>query len=100
MNLELIDDEEEVLLALAESLSNFVDYVGGPAYAPSLLPPLEALSRASDSSTRDKVNNKTEKKPEACEVVLKMRNITMKNIKKKKRKENYVNFSRENLKDF
>ena len=37
---ESIDDEDEVLLALAEELGNFVAYVGGAAHANALLPPL------------------------------------------------------------
>lgn len=28
--IESVDDEDEVLLALAEELGNFVEYVGGP----------------------------------------------------------------------
>jgi len=38
-----MDDEEEVLLALAETLSSFLDYVGGPNHAISVLKPLEKL---------------------------------------------------------
>ena len=30
--LDLMDDEEEILLALAEILGNFIDFVGGPAH--------------------------------------------------------------------
>lgn len=38
-----MDDEEEVLLALAEVLGNFLDYVGGSAHALHLIKPLEKL---------------------------------------------------------
>ena len=38
-----IDDEDEVLLALANSLGNLVEQVGGPGHAHKLLPPLELL---------------------------------------------------------
>jgi serine/threonine-protein phosphatase 2A regulatory subunit A len=38
-----MDDEEEVLLALAEVLGGFLDYTGGPAYAIHILKPLEKL---------------------------------------------------------
>lgn len=38
-----IDDEDEVLLALATSLGGMVDQVGGGEHAHSLLPPLELL---------------------------------------------------------
>jgi len=41
--LDLMDDEEEVLLALAETLGVFIDYVGGPAHAMYVLKPLEKL---------------------------------------------------------
>jgi serine/threonine-protein phosphatase 2A regulatory subunit A len=34
---ETIYDEDEVLLALAEQLGNFTNYVGGPDYAHTLL---------------------------------------------------------------
>jgi hypothetical protein len=30
--LDLMDDEEEILIALAEILGNFIDFVGGPAH--------------------------------------------------------------------
>ena len=36
---ESIDDEDEVLIALADELGNFVEYVGGPPHAASLLTP-------------------------------------------------------------
>lgn len=38
-----IDDDDEVLVAIAKSLGNFIDYVGGPEYAETLLPTLELL---------------------------------------------------------
>lgn len=38
-----MDDEEEVLLQLAEVLGSFLDYVGGPNYAIQVLKPLEKL---------------------------------------------------------
>ena len=43
------DDEDEVLLALAEQLGNFVPYVGGSTYAHVLLPLLETLSTVEES---------------------------------------------------
>jgi len=55
-SLESIDDEDEVLLALAEELGNFVDYVGGPQYAHLLLAPLENLAAVEETVVRDKVN--------------------------------------------
>ena len=53
--LEFADDEDEVLLALAEELGGFVEYVGGPAYAHLLLPPLEMLAAMEETVVRDKV---------------------------------------------
>jgi serine/threonine-protein phosphatase 2A regulatory subunit A len=38
-----IDDEDEVLVAIAKSLGHFVEHVGGPQYAETLLPTLELL---------------------------------------------------------
>jgi serine/threonine-protein phosphatase 2A regulatory subunit A len=48
------DDEDEVLLAMAEELGKFVPYVGGPAYAHHLLPALENLSQVEETVVRDK----------------------------------------------
>lgn len=51
---DTIDDEDDVLLVLTEELGNFVDQVGGPAYAAVLLPPLETLSTVEESMVREK----------------------------------------------
>lgn len=48
------DDEDEVLLAMAEQLGNFVPYVGGPAHAHVILQPLEALAVIEETVVRDK----------------------------------------------
>ena len=40
---ESVDDEDEVLIALSASLGRLVPHIGGPAYAHTLLPPLELL---------------------------------------------------------
>ena len=51
-----VDDEDEVLLALAEELgSNFEEYIGGPEYGHLLLGPLENLSAVEETLVRDKV---------------------------------------------
>ncbi len=51
-----VDDEDEVLLALAEELGrNFEEYIGGPEYAHVLLGPLENLSAVEETLVRDKV---------------------------------------------
>eukprot|EP01017_Pseudomicrothorax_dubius_P017045 TRINITY_DN1934_c0_g1_i5.p1 TRINITY_DN1934_c0_g1~~TRINITY_DN1934_c0_g1_i5.p1 ORF type:complete len:499 (+),score=139.99 TRINITY_DN1934_c0_g1_i5:144-1640(+) len=51
---ELVEDEDEVLAALADSIGDFVDLVGGPAYAVSLLPVIESLCYNEDTVVRDK----------------------------------------------
>jgi len=49
-----VDEEDEVLLALAEELGNFVLYVGGPEHASVLLTPLETLATVEETMVRDK----------------------------------------------
>lgn len=48
------DDEDEVLLAMAEELGKFVPYVGGPSFGYTLLQPLEQLSQVEETVVRDK----------------------------------------------
>jgi serine/threonine-protein phosphatase 2A regulatory subunit A len=43
-----------VLIALADELGNFVEYVGGPPHAATLLQPLELLSTVEETLVRDK----------------------------------------------
>lgn len=51
-----VDDEDEVLLALAEELGrNFEEYIGGKEFAHVLLGPLENLSAVEETLVRDKV---------------------------------------------
>ena len=45
-----------MLLALAEELGNFVEYVGGPPFAKVLLMPLETLAAVEETVVRDKVD--------------------------------------------
>ncbi|KAJ2927169.1 hypothetical protein H1R20_g9957, partial [Candolleomyces eurysporus] len=50
-----VDDEDEVLLALAEELGrNFEEYIGGKEHAHVLLGPLENLSAVEETLVRDK----------------------------------------------
>ncbi|KAK0506238.1 armadillo-type protein [Armillaria luteobubalina] len=49
-----VDDEDEVLLALAEELGTFEDYIGGKEYAHVLLAALENLSAVEETLVRDK----------------------------------------------
>jgi hypothetical protein len=52
-----LDDEDEVLLALAQELgSGFVEYLGGPQYAHLLLGPLENLAAVEETVVREKVS--------------------------------------------
>eukprot|EP00518_Triparma_eleuthera_P012737 CAMPEP_0182485556 /NCGR_PEP_ID=MMETSP1319-20130603/45486_1 /TAXON_ID=172717 /ORGANISM="Bolidomonas pacifica, Strain RCC208" /LENGTH=134 /DNA_ID=CAMNT_0024687547 /DNA_START=79 /DNA_END=480 /DNA_ORIENTATION=+ len=49
-----IDDQDEILVALAEQLGNLVPHVGGGEYAFQLLVPLDALCCVEESAVRDK----------------------------------------------
>jgi serine/threonine-protein phosphatase 2A regulatory subunit A len=50
-----MEDEDEVLLALAEELGNLVDYIGGPPFSHILLGPLENLANVEETVVREKV---------------------------------------------
>lgn len=50
---ETNDDEDEVLLSLAEELGKFVPYVGGPDHAQALLAPLEDLCSVEETVVRE-----------------------------------------------
>ena len=54
--LELMDDEEEVLLTLAEILPSQLEFAGGPQYAEHVLRPLEKLCASEETTVRDKVS--------------------------------------------
>jgi len=53
---DTLDDDDEVLWALAEQLGDkdFVVFVGGPDYAHTLIPPLESLATVEETVVRDK----------------------------------------------
>lgn len=51
---ETIYDEDEVLLALAEQLGDFINLVGGPEHAWCLLAPLESLASVEETVVREK----------------------------------------------
>ena len=53
-----MDDEEEVLISLADGLGSFLDYSGGPTHAIHVLKPLEKLCQLEESTVREKVNSK------------------------------------------
>ncbi|MCO5555547.1 hypothetical protein L7F22_009092 [Adiantum nelumboides] len=48
------DDDDEVLLAMAEELGAFIPYVGGIEHAHVLLPPLETLCTVEETVVREK----------------------------------------------
>jgi serine/threonine-protein phosphatase 2A regulatory subunit A len=52
---ETMEDEDEVLVALAEELGSFDEYVGGPAHAQVLLAPLRHLATVEEPLVRSKV---------------------------------------------
>lgn len=56
--LDLMDDDEEILVQLATALDgNFLDYIGGPLYAPHLFKPLERLCEVEETVVRSKVSH-------------------------------------------
>lgn len=51
---DTMDDDDEVLQALADELGHFVTEIGGPAHASCLMDPLESLSTVEETTVRDK----------------------------------------------
>ncbi|TMW63863.1 hypothetical protein Poli38472_002804 [Pythium oligandrum] len=51
---EATEDEDEVLVALADELGGFVELVGGPQHAAVLLEPLEVLAGIEETVVRDR----------------------------------------------
>ena len=51
-----MDDDEEVLLTLAEMLQTMVEFVGGPMYADDVMKPLEKLCSSEETTVREKVS--------------------------------------------
>lgn len=62
-NTESVEDEDEVLTALAEELGSFIEYVGGPEYGHVLLSPLENLAAIEEPLVREKVRNSSVLEP-------------------------------------
>ena len=55
--MDLMDDDEEVLIVLAEALNGqFLEHIGGSLFAPHLFKPLERLCEVEESTVRDKVS--------------------------------------------
>jgi len=55
---ESVEDEDEVLVALADVLGDFVEYVGGPSWGHVLLSPLENLAAIEEPVVRNKVRRR------------------------------------------
>ena len=51
---DIIYDDDEILLAIADNLGNFTPLVGGSEYAHCLLPPMESLATVEETIVRDK----------------------------------------------
>jgi serine/threonine-protein phosphatase 2A regulatory subunit A len=77
---ESVDDEDEVLLALADELGkNFEEYIGGNEYAHVLLGPLENLSAVEETLVRDKVRFILRQLPAStsnCELMPRVQRVT------------------------
>lgn len=54
--LELLDDDEEVLITLANTLGTLLNCCGGPAHSEHLLRVLEKLCGIEESTVREKVS--------------------------------------------
>jgi serine/threonine-protein phosphatase 2A regulatory subunit A len=54
-----VDDDDEVLLALALSLGRMVEHVGGPSHAQALLRPLELLLTVEETAVRQAASDST-----------------------------------------
>jgi len=53
--IDLMDDDEEILLELANVLDGkFLDYIGGPLFAPHLFKPLERLCEMEEATVRER----------------------------------------------
>ena len=52
-----MDDDEEILVEMAQTLDgSFLQYVGGPLFAPHLFKPLERLCEVEEPAVREKVS--------------------------------------------
>jgi serine/threonine-protein phosphatase 2A regulatory subunit A len=52
---ECVDDEDEVLVSLAEELGTMTEYVGGKEFVTCVLGPLENLASVEETVVREKV---------------------------------------------
>ena len=56
LSTELVDDEDEIVVTLAEALGEFTEVIGGPSQVLCLLKPLELMAGAEEPLVRDKVD--------------------------------------------
>lgn len=61
-----LEDEDEILLALAEELGNLVEFIGGKASVHSLFGPLETLAAAEETLVREKAVDSLVKLARLC----------------------------------
>ena len=55
--LDLMDDDEEILVEMATALDgSFLEYIGGPLFAPHLFKVLERLSEVEETVVRERVS--------------------------------------------
>lgn len=59
---EFIDEDDEILLELSDQLGKLIEPVGGPNHAHVLLVPLEALCAVEESTVRDRVRTRTQRR--------------------------------------
>lgn len=58
---ESVDDDDEVLIAIATSLGSLIPKIGGPSEAHLLLPPLESLLMVEEGTVRDRAAESAKK---------------------------------------
>ena len=63
--LDQLEDDDEVLLVIAEHLGGYVDLVGGAAESKCLIPILEQLAMVEETVVREKVRR-------VCELLLRL----------------------------
>ncbi len=52
--MDLMDDDEEILINLAQILDgSFLEYIGGPLFGTHLFKPLERLCEVEENTVRD-----------------------------------------------
>jgi len=65
---DMNDDDDECLMAVAEHIPSLVAFVGGDEFVCSLLPPLESLSTVEETVVRQKAVEGLVKVGERCDL--------------------------------